>query len=443
MPRTPNTRLRGLLEEADWSGAQLAAALRHLAAEHRQQLGCDRSMVSRWLSGTTPRPPVPALLLEVLSRRLRRPVSAVEAGLSRAPSTVFELSWEADPLRRLSALTRAELDPTRRRLLNAGMYSLAALALPEAWQPHTRPSPVSPRATGRAGRAEIEQMQTMTRVLAEAAQAHGPDHVRTALAAYLGHDVSGYLQASATGDQHRRLLSGAAQLTLLLGTMCAGSGADAPAQHYHHTAAQLATEADDTATYAIALRTMSAHAHDLGHHTPAVLHLAERAVTLTRRTSPIIAAYAQAHLAVIQAHHNKHAALTALAAAERLHELADTTPGPFTHYPAGALHYQRAQTLATLGDTAGATGALTASLRLRTPGERHARALTQARLAETLLTQGHLEAALTHWQAFLDTYPTLHSAHATRRLDVMRRLLHPHQRHRATALLLTRAAPLR
>ncbi|MFJ4478791.1 hypothetical protein [Streptomyces xanthochromogenes] len=346
-------------------------------------------------------------------------------------------------MRRLSALTRAELDPTRRLLLNAGMYSLAALAVPEARQPQSEPPPVTTREPSQAGRAETEQMQTMARVFAEAAQLHGPDHLRTALAAYLAHDVSGYLQASATASQHRRALSGAAQLTLLLGTMCAGSGADALAQHYHRTAAQLAAEAEDTATYAIALRTMSAHAHDLGHHTPAVLNLAERAAAVTRHTAPIIAAYAQAHLAVVQAHHNKHAALTALTTAERLHGLADAVPGPFTHYPAGALHYQRAQTLATLGDRAGASGALTASLRLRGPGERHARTLTQARLAESLLAQGHLEAGLTHWQAFLDECPSLRSAPVTRRLDAMRRLLQPHSQHRATAQLLTDAAIFR
>ncbi|WP_405575633.1 hypothetical protein OG317_36875 [Streptomyces sp. NBC_01167] len=383
MPKTPNTRLWALLEEADWSGAQLAAALRHLASEHGQQLACDRSMVSRWLSGTTPRPPVPALLLEVLTRRLQRPVGAVDAGLSRAPSKVFDLSWEADPLRRLFQLTSADLDPGRRHLLGAGMYSLAALAVPATWkpreQPPTGPSLGSPRTTGRAGQAEAGQMQTMARVFAESAEAHGPGHVRTALAAYLGHDVTGYLQASATADLRRHLRSGAAQLTVLLGTMCAGDGADALAQHYHHTAVQLAVEAGDTATFAIALRTMSAHAHDLGHHTPAALNLAERAADASCHAAPVVAAYAQAH-------HNRHATLTALAASERLYEQASTFPGPFTHYPAGALHYQRAQTLATLGDQAGATGALTASLRLRTPAERQASTLTRARLAETLLT---------------------------------------------------------
>ncbi|WP_030688873.1 tetratricopeptide repeat protein [Streptomyces sp. NRRL B-1347] len=446
MPRTPNTCLRGLLQEADWNGAQLAAAVRQAAAAHGRPLACDRSMVSRWLSGTMPRPPVPALLLEVLSRRLGRPIGAVEAGLSRAPSTVFDLFGEADPLRRLSALTSVDLDPSRRLLLGAGVYSLAALAVPSTLPLHGKPSARPPAGLPRTpGRAEVEQMQTMARFFAEAAEAHGPVHVRAALAAYLHHDVTGYLSRPATDTAHRQLLSGAAQLTVLLGTMCAGDGADALTQHYHHTAARLAAEAGDAAVFAITLRTMSAHAHDLGHHTIAVLNLAQRAVDTTRTAPPIVAAYAHAHLAVMQAHHDKHAALTALAASERLYAQANNTdaPGPFTHYPAGALQYQRAQTLSTLGDTMGAAGALKTSLRLRTPTERQAATLTRARLAETLLTQGQLDAALTHWQTFLDDYPTLHSTRVRRRLDAMCSLLHPYRRHPGTAELLAHAADLR
>ncbi|MEU9764054.1 hypothetical protein AB0D98_30990 [Streptomyces sp. NPDC047987] len=447
MPKTPNTRLRTLLAEADWSGAQLAAALRQVAAEHGRQLACDRSMVSRWLSGTTPRPPVPQLLLEALSRRLGRPVDAVEAGLSRPPCTVLDLSWEADPLRRLTALTRAHLDPERRRLLHAGVYSLAMLANPVAWSPDAKPpagsAPDSDGARGRPGRGEVEQMQTMARVFAEAAQLHGSGHVRTALAAYLGHDVAGYLQAPAAEHTHRQLLTGAAQLITLLGTMSADSGADALAQRYHHTAARLAADAGDRAVFAITLRAMATHAHDLGHRTPAVMNLAGRAADAARNAPRIVRAYTQAHLAVTAAPEDRHTALTALRQAEQLHQQADSAPGPFTAYPLAALHYQRAQTLAALGERSQAIGAYTASLRLRTATERHARTLTHAHLAETLLAHGHLDAALTHWTHFLDNYPHLSSVRAARRLDVMRRHLVPHHRHRPAAALLDRAAPLR
>lgn len=444
MSRTRNTRLRTLLQEAQWSGAQLAAAIRQVASENGQRLTCDRSMVSRWLSGTTPRPPAPTLLLQALSRRLQRPVSPAEAGLSSAPSSVLDLSWEADPLHRLTALTRAELDPRSRHTLSTGTYSLA---VPDVWRSHhlprTAPRPGAAGAKGRSGRPEAEEMQTMARVFTEAAQLHGPGHVRSALATYLGRDVTECLHTSATEHAHRQLLVGAAQLALLLGNMSADGAADALAQHYQHTAAQLAAEAEDPATFAIALRTMSTHAHNLGHHTPAVLHLAERAADSARAATRTVGAYAQAQLAVMQAHHSRRAALNALAASERLHEqAASATAGPFSHYPAAALHYQRAQTLAILGDAPEATRALTTSLRLRSPAERQAATLTRARLAESCLTQGHLDTAVTHWQAFLDSYPALHSARVAGRLSAMRRLLHPHRRHRGTAQLLARAATL-
>ncbi|MEU7318392.1 helix-turn-helix transcriptional regulator [Streptomyces sp. NPDC007083] len=444
MPRTHNNRLRALLQEADWSGAQLASALRTLAAEHGQRLACDRSTVSRWLAGTAPRPPAPELLLQALSRRLQRPVSAAEAGLSSAPATVPDLSWEADPLHRLTVLTRAETDPHIRHTLRTGTYNLA---VPDVWRSGQTPSAGTrqraPRTKGRAGHAEAEEMRTMARVFAEAAQLHGPGHVRSALAAYLSRDVTRCLHAPATEKARRRLLVGSAQLALMFGGMCADGGAEALAQHYQHTAAQLASEAGDASTFAIALRAMSTHAHDMGHHTPAVLHLAERAADAARAADGAVGAYAQAQLAVMQAHHNGRAALKALTAAERLHEqVPSAAPGPFDHYPAAALHYQRAQTLATLGDTAGANRALTTSLRLRAPTDRQGATLTRARLAESCLAQGRLDTALAHWHRFLDAYPVLHSSRVARRLGAMRRLLHPHRRHHATAQLLARAVAL-
>ncbi|MFJ2745642.1 hypothetical protein ACIO3O_38955 [Streptomyces sp. NPDC087440] len=415
-----------------------------MAAESGHCAAYDRSTVSRWLSGTTPRPPAPTLLLEALSRRLARPVTSVEAGLSQAPSTLVDLSGEADPLHRLSHLTAAELDPTRRHILGTGIYSVAALAAPALWHPlldPPHPPAPHPGMNRRAGPAELGQMHTMIHNFAQSSQAHGSAHLRTTLAAYLRHDVAGYLHRPAAPGIHEQLLSAAAQLTLLLGNICAGDGGDAHAQQYHLTAARLARDAGDAATYAITLRTMSAHAHDLGHHTTAVLHLAEHAAHSSRSAPPVVRAYAHAHLAVVQASHDKHAALADMATSERLHEQATTTaPGPFTHYPAGALHYQRAQALNTLGDASGAISALTTSLRLRTPPERHATALTRARLAEILLAQGHLDAALEHWETFLHDCPTLHSALVQRKIQNMRRLLHPHRRHLPTARLLTRAA---
>ncbi|MFG3399358.1 hypothetical protein [Streptomyces parvus] len=448
MPQTPNTRLQLLLQAAGWNQTQLAAALRRVAAEHGQQLACDHSAVSRWLAGARPRPPASDFLVECLARRLGRPVTARDAGLTRAPDLMegHQLSGEADPLRSLARLTAAELDPARRRLLGTAVFSLAALATPDLTQaspsPSVRQPAVAAPGRGSASAAHAAHMYTMTTVFADVAERHGGASIRAALAAYLAHDVTGWLHTPSPDTIHHTLLTGAARLTLLLGSACADSGDSAAAQRYHKTAARLAAQASDQATLAIALRTMATHAHDLGHYGPPVLNLAEQAAHQARGAPPAIRVYTQAHLAVLNAHHDKHAALTALNRAERLADQMDSTPGPFTAYPAGALHYQRAHALATLGDHTGALGALTLSLRLRTEGEQRARTLTHARLAETHLRLGHLETALTHWRTFLDNYPALHSAAAERRVAALRQHLRPHRRHSAAAALLAQAGAL-
>jgi tetratricopeptide (TPR) repeat protein len=441
MPRTPNTRLTLLLEAADWGPAQFAAALRGVAAEQGLTSIVHPTTVRRWLEGSQPRPPLPALILECLSRRLDRRITAHEAGLTRAPAQLVDPAWEADPMRKLIHLTHAELDPHRRALLGGGVLTATALALPA----QTRIPAMSegPERSGRrATQSDVEQLRAMAPVFATSADQHGGQRMRAALAAYLAHEVIPLLHRPAPAPVHHGLLAATAQLALLLGSMCADSGHHAVAEHYHQIAARLATDADDHTTLAITLRTMATHAHDLGHHTPAILNLAEQADRHARHAPPAVRAYTHIHLAVLHAHHGRHASQAALARAERLHTQTDTAPGPFTSYPAGALHYQRAQTLTTLGDHTAALTALTTSLRLRTPTEQLPAALTRARLAETHLRLGHLDAALTHWHAFLDTYPSLKSARADERLTAALQHLRPHQRHADAADFLGRVTEL-
>ena len=429
MPNSPNTRLQLLLEDAGWGSAQLALAIGKVGAERDLGLVCHRTTAGRWMEGVQPRPPFPALILECLSHRLGRRVTAREAGLTRAPAAVADLSFEADPVRKLTHLTDAELDPQRRTPPGAGVFTLSALALPYL----PSPSRAADRLPGRPRDAGAEQMRTMAAVFAAAADRHGGQHVRASLSAYLAHQVIPRLHTATRGQARADVLSAAAQLTLLLAGMCVDAGHDGAAQHYQQIAARLAADADDRTTLAITLRTMAAHAHDLSHHTPAVLDLAEQAARYARHAPPAVRSYAQIQLAVLQAHHDRRAALNSLSRAEQLYTRADNTPGPFGSYPPGALQYQRASTLATLGDHTAALKALTVSLRMRAPGERLPEALTRARLAETHLRLGHLDQALPHWRAFLDVYPTLNSLRASRSLTAAARHLRPYRRHHGAA----------
>lgn len=169
---------------------------------------------------------------------------------------------------------------------------------------------------------------------------------------------------------------------------------------------------------------------------------AERFVA-ARHTPPATQAYTQAQPAVAQAGtRERHRAMAALHTAERLNEhTGQEPPGPFTSYPMAALHYQRARTLAVLGDHT-AAGAPTTSLRTRAPEARRARALTTARLAEAQLRQGHLEQTIATWSQFLTDCPGLRSVRATSRPAAMRQAPRPHLTHPGAAELPQRAAAL-
>jgi hypothetical protein len=56
---TPNHRLGSLLAKAGWNGPMLARLVNQLGAENGISLSYHRSSVTRWLSGTRPRPRSP------------------------------------------------------------------------------------------------------------------------------------------------------------------------------------------------------------------------------------------------------------------------------------------------------------------------------------------------------------------------------------------------
>ncbi|MFD7548890.1 hypothetical protein ACFV0R_00260 [Streptomyces sp. NPDC059578] len=243
---------------------------------------------------------------------------------------------------------------------------------------------------------------------------------------------------------HRQLLTHTAQLTILLGNMCADDSDNVLAQHYHRTAAHLAAEAEDPHTYTIALRALASHALDLGHRQPSLVLTEQAVATATRHSSPLAQSFTQSQLALAHARgNNRSRALLALHNAEVLHGQADQNlTDPFDSYPTAALHYQRARTLTALRDHQAADRAYTASLRARAPQARRARALTTALLAESQLLQGNLEESLTTWKRFLIDYPGLRSARATASLTTMRQVLRPYSTHPDVALLTEEAAAL-
>jgi tetratricopeptide (TPR) repeat protein len=440
---SPNHSLRRLLTETGWTEQQLARAVNATGAETGLTLRYDRSAVSHWLAGRRPWGPVPALLAETLSRRLGRPVTLADAGLSiHGPVTEQRTEDAIDMLVQLAAFSGE-----RRRLLTNSAYSLAALAVP-AWA-QVR-DPVRPgRGDQRRGDldrlvpARVDAAEQMMSLFTDADANSGGGRARAALASYLAYDVAPCLNAAASKPLRARMLTVATQLTYLCAFMCFDDDQHALAQRYYRAALDLAVRNGDPAAYAIGLRALSVQARELGHHRPA-LQLAEVAASTGRRQfPPERQAFFLGQVAVAAAADgDRRGALEALGAAERQLSRASSAGFGMGSYHTASLAHQQAAVCDLLGDRRGAIDAMSASVRHRPPGERRSRAITTAWLAELQLAHGHLDEAVATWHSFLDDYPYLRSGRATAALKRLRSMLRPHAANKSAARLLTQAAAL-
>lgn len=99
-----------------------------IAAENGDpSLRANRSAVAHWVAGVQPRPATAAYLVEVLARRLGRPLRMVDLGLASGVVWLPEPA-AAGPVAAITVLGRADVD--RRRLVNNAVYSIGALLIP-------------------------------------------------------------------------------------------------------------------------------------------------------------------------------------------------------------------------------------------------------------------------------------------------------------------------
>lgn len=473
--RVPNESLRALLAEAGWNGAELARRVNRVAAEAGVTITADRRSVSFWLAGRCPRPPVPELVAEALSRGLRRTVDVLDTGMGRhdRAATIANRAglgtgdvqghaemndWPAgsqDPVTSLSQL--APTQSRRQVLADGAAYSLSLLAVPAWADAAARKDPGSqsiprPRQDKPVTSGQLAVAEQMAWLFTDNDTVFGGGYARDTLAAYLAYDIAPLLRAPAPPALRTRLLSVSTELTYRCGFMCFDDEQQSLAQHYFLIALNLASHAGDPVAYAITLRAMSVQACSLGHQQHA-LQLAETAVATGRgKLSAMRLAFMQGQVAVAAAAcQDRAAALQALSSAERRIDRATSRTGPTAlaarqvrigDYHYAALARQQAAVRALLGDRRGAVTALQDSLRYRPPGERRSRAVITARLAESHLTLGQLDQAVHVWHEFLDDLPYLSSGRASTALSIMRSRLLPHAANGGVKQILARAAAL-
>lgn len=427
--RGPNHRLRALLKEADWTQESLARAVNTLGTEIGAVLRYDRTAVAHWLSGTQPRPPVPQLTAEALSRRIGRSVSPAVAGFSGpCPEPP-----QADPVHGFTALCRADTDAGRRTALHQRPYRVADAAVPAPPEAPEPPLPLGSRT------AATTALHDAVAFFAASLDTHGGRHARSALVSYLADDVAPLLTAGQPPRVRRELLVAASRLAFLLARMYEDGRLHGIAQRYYTAAHRLAAESGDRPAWGMVLRAMSAQAQRLGH-LPAALQLAWAAERGARRAAPAQQAYVQAQLAVtLGLCGERRGTLAALTHAERAAERATSGTAPFERYPPAALHFQASAALEALGDLTGALAALRRAAHERSTADRRGQALTQARFGQILLRAGHLEEACAAWEHFLARQERLRSGEAERAVGDMRRELLPHRNRKRAAELLARS----
>lgn len=276
--RTPNTGLRSLLDQANWSERQLAQQVNRLGTETGLKLTYQQPAVAHWLNGAQPREQVRPLILAAFERKLGRPVTHAEAGLTPPATTESD-----DTVEELIDLTRADMDPTRRKLVTAGIFS-AALVVPlfESLTAHAD-EPVSPgKKTVRIGEAQVRAVRTMTDRIADILDELGAGHARPMAAAFLTNTVGPWLKAEASQQDRKDMLAAASDLVYLTGWMAMYERAHGLGQTYYVKALRLAADAEDHVTYCRTLRGMSLQASNLRHGQLA-LNLADSAAEAAPR----------------------------------------------------------------------------------------------------------------------------------------------------------------
>ncbi|MFE9411909.1 tol-pal system YbgF family protein [Streptomyces sp. NPDC006704] len=435
MANTPNDRLRRLFVESGWTLSQWARAVNLVGSEHGTPLRYNASAAHHWLGGTTPRERVRRFIVEALSRRLGRPVTHAEAGFRRFPDPS---THGPDTVEGLIELGRDDMDPSRRGVLGAGLFSVA-LTIPGWPDVVSRAEAVRTGRTRRIGMSDVDMVIAMTERVSDLDDEFGGRCARPLAAAFLVNTVAPALRAEGSTVVKNAMRSAASDLCYLTGYMAVDEGFHGLAQGYYLKALELAGAANDHLTYCTTLRGMSVQAVDLGHGQAAV-RLADSAAAASPEAGPRMRAFLagqQAHAAARIG--DRRGALSYLREAEVAMDKAESRATTFASYNPSSLSYHVGQVRYELGDVEGSIAALAESDRLRHHTFRRNRVRYLSMMAERLLELGHLEAACETWGQVVDIYPHVESGQCDQRIATLLQRLRPFTKNRAARGLYDRA----
>lgn len=439
--RERNERLVTLLAEACWSRAMAAAAYNRVAAETlrsevRENSKIGRSHVTNWVGGVQPDGVAPTILCEALSRRLKREIAPQEAGFMVSSPTQGTLDWNVDPVIALNDLGSG-VDSDRRRLLTGGVYSAAALVLPDEswWEAMSQPPTRKFQAGNLLGHGDVETVRELTQAFSRMDQRRGGGHGRRAVDAYLRHEALDFLNGRFVSEEARRsMFSATAELAYVSGWMAFDNSEHAIALRRFNTAVKLAARSGDEPLSGHILRAMAHQALDLGFRHEA-LQIAQASVHGARYASATPrerALLGVVHARTLAVNGYKQEAARALLIAETdLSHAHDGIKEPDRTFFFGeaSLAHETACTLRDLGDHQQAIKEFRHSVRTRGAAFRRTHAVTLGYMGATQIAQGGVEEACATWSSVLDAMEDgIYSRRARQSVADMRQLLSPYRR---------------
>ncbi len=317
------------------------------------------------------------------------------------------------------------MDPSRRSILSAGLFSVA-LTVPGWKDVVGRMEAAQQGRVHRIGMPEVNMVIGMTERISDLDDEFGGRTARPMAAAFLINTVAPYLKADGSDSTRKAMMSAASDLCYLTGYMAVDEGIHGLAQQYYLKALELAGASEDHLTFCTTLRGMSVQAVDLGHG-PESVRLAEAASSASPNAGPRMRAFLagqQAHAAASIG--DRANALRHLNEADRAMDKAESRATTFASYNPSSLAYHVGQVRYELGDIKGSIAALEESDRKRHSSFKRNRIRYLSMLAERQLQLGHLEAACGTWSRVLDIYPDVQSGQCDQSVIKMHRHIRPY-----------------
>ncbi|MGX1561270.1 sporulation protein [Streptomyces sp. NPDC055506] len=436
MSREPNAQLIAVMDEAKVSNKGLAKRMRDAADQRGISLGTTHVSVQRWRDGSGIQPQTAAIMADVLSSKLGHRVSPADLGFfdqSRpaASDSVGYPSTVPDVLSMLDGLAqeRAEEAVTNRLVVADTDLSAAVLswmiARPDGIQAD-RP------AHQRVGMRDVRAIRDAAATFMQLDFKYGGGHGHRALRHYFRHEVLPLLSASYSEKVGHALFSAAAEVSQLLAWTAYDVGNHRLAHRYLTSTLRLSQVIDDRMFGARILGNLSHQANYLGNHTQAI-QLARAAIegSKGRATPRAMANYWAMEARALASASDRTGASHAMNQAERHFEQADTRDDPawLSYFDDAELLGEFCHCFRDLKMRQEAVAHAQRAVDSTDP--QYARTLGFCRmvLAQSLLLNGDLEAAVTTASLAVDSGNSLQSSRFQRYVTDFQAEVSAHDSH--------------